>query len=215
MRKHELLPRVDPGAAPRVAWKDTRELRVELGEHRIKSKPFARVKKLLHKMNCIHPSLMPGEVASVLEKYKRDLNPHVIVRRQHLVDEYGRALGLGRRKTSKAAAWLVEGDGQVLVNGKSLADVFGRVHDRESAIWALKATQRIGRYNVWALVNGGGVTGQAEALTLAVAKSLLVHEPALKPALRKAGCVTRDPRNVERKKPGFLKARKRPTWVKR
>ena len=69
--------------------------------------------------------------------------------------------------------------------GKTLAEAFGRIHDRESAIWALKATDRMDKYNVWALVSGGGTTGQAEALTLAVGKALLAHEPGLKPALRR------------------------------
>jgi small subunit ribosomal protein S9 len=102
-----------------------------------------------------------------------------------VIDELGRAKGVGRRKTSSAVAWLVEGEGEVLVNGKSLSEFFGRLHHRESAVWALKATQRLDKYNVFALVQGGGLTGQAEAMTLAVAKSLLVHEPALKPALRR------------------------------
>ena len=79
----------------------------------------------------------------------------------------------------------MEGTGEVLVNGKTLAEAFGKVHDRESAIWALKATERVDKYNVWALVEGGGTTGQAEALTLAIAKALLAHEPLLKPALRR------------------------------
>jgi len=132
-----------------------------------------------------------------------------------LVDEDGRAYAYGRRKSSRAQVWLVEGEGEVLVNGKSLVDVFSRIHDRESALWALKSTARLDKYNVWIKVHGGGTTGQAEAITLAVGKALMVHEPALKPALRRAGCVTRDPRRVERKKPGKLKARKMPAWVKR
>ncbi|OAA71594.1 37S ribosomal protein S9 [Cordyceps fumosorosea ARSEF 2679] len=114
-----------------------------------------------------------------------------------------------------ARAFVVEGTGEVLVNGKTLGEAFGRVHDRESAIWALLATGRLDKYNVWALVEGGGTTGQAEAMTMAVAKGLLAHEPALKPALRKAGCITRDPRKVERKLHGHVKARKSPAWVKR
>ena len=101
------------------------------------------------------------------------------------MDQWGRARGVGRRKSSNAVVYLVEGEGEVLVNGQSLTQAFGRVHDRESAIWALKATDRIDKYNVWAVVNGGGTTGQAEALTLGVAKALMVHEPDLKPALRR------------------------------
>jgi small subunit ribosomal protein S9 len=98
-------------------------------------------------------------------------------------------------------------------------------------MWALKCTHRLDKYNVWATVAGGGTTGQAEALALAVAKAVCVHEPALKTSLRNgtssrpttsqpanpapAGCIARDPRAVERKKPGHLKARKKPAWVKR
>lgn len=148
-------------------------------------------------------------------RYKKDSQPGDIKPKPGVIDELGRAKGVGRRKTSSATAWIVEGEGEVLVNGKSLAHYFGRLHDRESAVWALKASQRLDKYNIFALTSGGGVTGQAEALTLAVAKALLVHEPALKPVLRQAGCVTRDPRKVERKKPGHVKARKMPAWVKR
>jgi len=158
---------------------------------------------------------MPVTVKAALDHYKRDIQPQLNEAKPILIDKFGRALAAGRRKSSTARAWVVEGTGEYLVNGKTLAEAFGRIHDRESAIWALKATERVDKYNVWALVEGGGTTGQAEALTLAIAKALLAHEPALKPALRRAGCVTRDPRRVERKKPGHLKARKMPTWVKR
>jgi len=181
----------------------------------VKAAKYHKIIEILHRLNHIHPSVMPAEVQRALNNYKRDVNPHENVAKPIPIDQFGRALGVGRRKSSTARAWLVEGTGEVLINGKTLAEAFGRVHDRESAIWALKATDRIDKYNLWALVSGGGTTGQAEALTLAVGKALLSHEPALKPALRRAGCVTRDPRRVERKKPGHLKARKMPTWVKR
>ena len=151
----------------------------------IKSAKYHRIIELLHRLNHIHPELMPAEVTEILEKYKRDINPHDNKAKPGVIDEFGRSKGIGRRKTSSAIAWLVEGEGEVLINGKTLSRMFGRLHDRESAVWALKATQRLDKYNVWALVKGGGVTGQAEALTLAVAKALLVHEPLLKPALRR------------------------------
>jgi hypothetical protein len=79
---------------------------------------------------------------------------------------------------------VVEGTGEAMVNGKTLTDYFGRLHDRESAVWALKATQRLDKYNVWAVTSGGGTTGQAESIMLAVTKGLMAHEPDLKPALR-------------------------------
>jgi len=128
---------------------------------------------------------MPEEVRLALATYKRAVQPAENPPKPQFVDEVGRAYGLGRRKTSTARVWLVEGEGEVLINGKILTAMFGRLHDRESALWALKVTERLDKYNVWALVEGGGVTGQAEALTLALARALLVHEPLLKPALRR------------------------------
>jgi small subunit ribosomal protein S9 len=124
-------------------------------------------------------------VQEVLKTYQRTINPNANVARARTIDEHGRSRGLGRRKASTARVWLVEGEGEVLINGKPITKAFDKPHDRESAIWALKATQRVDKYNVWALVSGGGMTGQAEALTLGVARALLVHEPALKPVLRR------------------------------
>lgn len=120
-----------------------------------------------------------------MEPYKRDVNPYGIIRRPGTIDSDGRAYGVGRRKSSSARVYLVQGEGEVLVNGKSINSAFGRIHDRESALWALKATGRADKYNVWALVSGGGSTGQAEAITLGLARALMVHEPMLKPALRR------------------------------
>ncbi|KAI9837569.1 MAG: hypothetical protein M1819_007220 [Sarea resinae] len=214
LRKYLTLPMCEPGSAPRVAWKTLAEYRLLVGEP-VKAAKYHKIIEILQRLNRIHSSLMPEEVQAAMQTYKRDLNPHDVVRRVQKIDRYGRSIGVGRRKASTAQVWLVEGEGEVMVNGKSLAGAFSRLHHRESAIWALKSTQRIDKYNVWAMVKGGGLTGQAEAMTLGLAKALLVHEPLLKPALRRAGCITRDPRRVERKKPGKLKARKMPAWVKR
>lgn len=161
------------------------EYRNMSGEQILATKWYKAV-KILQRLNHIHPSLMPEEVTVALNKFKRNINPYQKIVKEPYVDSMGRTFGAGRRKTSTARAYLVEGSGEVLINGKTLVDAFGRIHDRESAIWPLKATDRIGKYNLWALVQGGGgTTGQAEALTLAVAKALLAHEPALKPALRR------------------------------
>jgi len=185
------LPRVPAGEAPRVAWRTLQEYKNMVGED-IQRTRYYRMIEILADLNRIEGSLMPEVVKSALEYYKRDVNPFQNVKKPVYVDSLGRALGLGRRKASSARAWVVEGTGEVLINGKKLSDYFGRIHDRESAIWPLKATDRIGKYNVWALVEGGGTTGQAEALTLAVAKALMVHEPSLKPALRRGeyNCIT-------------------------
>jgi small subunit ribosomal protein S9 len=184
LQRYSGLPVVKPGEAPRVAWRSLVDYRNMVGES-VKASKYHKIVETLQRLNHIHPSLMPGDVTAALNQYKRDINPYQNTPKAPFIDGGGKALGVGRRKTSTARAWLVEGTGEVLVNGKTLADAFGRVHDRESAIWALKATERIDKYNVWALVAGGGTTGQAEALTLAVGKALLAYEPALKPALRR------------------------------
>jgi small subunit ribosomal protein S9 len=186
LSRYSHLPTVKPTDAPRVAWRSLVEYRNIVGETVMASK-YHKIVEILRRLNLIHQSLVPTEVSAALNEYKRDLNPFQNVAKVAPVDKFGRTLGVGRRKASTARAWVVEGTGEVLINGKSLADTFGRIHDRESAIWALKATQRIDKYNVWALVSGGGTTGQAEALTLAVGKALMGHEPALKPALRRGG----------------------------
>lgn len=184
LRKHQLLPLLPPGQAPRVAWKTIDQYKTELAEP-IRSKSYNTLLQLLKRLNYIHSSLMPQEVTDALEKYKRDVQPHLNVPNPIIVNEFGVARALGRRKSSTATVHLVEGTGECLVNGRSLTEYFGRLHDRESAIWALKATQRIDKYNVWALASGGGTTGQAEAITLGLARALLAHEPDLKPALRR------------------------------
>lgn len=214
LRRVATLPTIPTYEAPKVAWKNIDQYRIMTNEP-VKTQRFHKMVHILRRLNCIHPSLMPPEVLEAMKRYKKESQPGDVVPAPGVVDEWGRARGVGRRKTSTAVAWLVEGEGEMLVNGKSLAQFFGRLHHRESAVWALKATSRLDKYNLFGVVSGGGATGQAEALTLAVAKALLVHEPALKPALRRAGCVTRDPRKVERKKTGHVKARKMPTWVKR
>ncbi|KAJ4389113.1 37S ribosomal protein S9, mitochondrial [Gnomoniopsis smithogilvyi] len=214
MRKYAHLPTVPSDQLKRVAFRTLKDYRLAVGED-VKASEYARCMTLVKRLNKIHPKLAPPNIKDAIEPFTRDIDPHLHKAKDIPVDRFGRTLGVGKRKTSVARAWVVEGVGEVLVNGKSLADAFGRIHDRESAVWALKATARTDKYNVWALVEGGGTTGQAEALAMAVGKALMAHEPALKPALRRAGVVTRDPRGVERKKPGHLKARKKPAWVKR
>ena len=151
----------------------------------VKAAKYHKIIDVLHRLNRIHPALMPEELKEAMEPYKRDVNPYANRPTPGIIDEFGRASGIGRRKSSSAKVFLVEGEGKVLVNGRSINEAFGRIHDRESALWALKATGRIDKYNVWALVTGGGTTGQAEAITLGAARALLVHEPDLKPALRR------------------------------
>ena len=194
VRKYWTLPVLPPGEAPRIAWKTLSQYKV-LNSEPVKAARYTKIVELLQRLNYIHPSLMPQEVKDALNRFMRDLQPFNNVPKPVYVDEYGRARGIGRRKSSHAVAYLVEGEGEVLINGKPLTDAFGTLHDRESAIWALKATDRVDKYNVWGIVKGGGTTGQAEALTLAVSKALMVHEPDLKPALRRGESVFHTPRS--------------------
>ncbi|RAL02771.1 mitochondrial 37S ribosomal protein uS9m [Aspergillus ibericus CBS 121593] len=214
LAKYASLPTVSPSDAPRMAWFKLLQFRDVVGEP-VPTKKYKALLKLLQRLNRIDPTVAPEEVRSALGLFLRPGNPFGVKPAPATVDDKGRARGKGKRKASSAVVHLVEGEGEVLVNGKTLNEVFPRLHDRESAVWALRCTSRLDKYNVWATVQGGGVTGQAEAITLAVARALLVHEPALKPILRKAGVITVDARRVERKKPGHVKSRKMPTWVKR
>ncbi|PHH81218.1 hypothetical protein CDD80_54 [Ophiocordyceps camponoti-rufipedis] len=212
--KYNSLPVLELEEEDPAPWATIDDMRVRLGEP-FKTSNFAKVKKLARRLQSIIPSLMPAEVKHTLQGMMRDHDPLKRIKTPKFIDKFGRAVAVGKRKESTARAFVVEGTGEVLINGKTLSEIFSRVHDRESAIWALTATDRLSKYNVWVLVEGGGTTGRAEAITLAVARALVMHEPALKSALRKAGCITRDRRVVERKKHGHVKARKMPTWVKR
>ena len=181
-RKYELLPQVAPGEAPPVAWKSLLQYKTELGEP-VRPLRYSILIKLLDRLNNIHPSVLPVEVQRAMEGFKRATQPSLHTRKVIPIDDKGRANGVGHRKSSTASVFLVEGEGEVLVNNRSLAQYFGRLHDRESALWPLKATQRMDKYNVWALAKGGGTTGQAEAITLGVAKALVAHEPGLREML--------------------------------
>lgn len=184
LRKYQTLPTLTPSEAPRVAWRALAQYRLQVGEP-VRASKYHKIIEVLQRLNLIHSSLMPEDLAQAMQTYKRDIDPYANVPKPGKIDEDGRAVGVGRRKASSAKVYLVEGDGEVLVNGRSLNSAFPRIHDRESALWALKATRRMDKYNVWALVTGGGLTGQAESITLGLAKALLVHEPMLKPALRR------------------------------
>ncbi|KAK6350725.1 37S ribosomal protein S9, mitochondrial [Orbilia javanica] len=212
--KYQTLPTILPSEVPRTAWRTLPDFRSMAGGV-IQASKYKKVRAVLQRLNRIQPDLMPEEVKAVLDNYKRPDFAAMQRRRPKIIDRFGRARAAGRRKTSNAEAYLVEGSGGCYVNGKPLFEMFPRLVDRESILWPLKVTNRVDRYNVWASSRGGGISGQAGAITLAVTKALLTHEPLLKPVLRRAGVITRDPRTVERKKHGKRKARDMPAWVAR
>ncbi len=121
----------------------------------------------------------------------------------------------GKRKTAVARVRLRRGDGRITVNSRSLADYFGRPTSRMIVEQPLVLTETKGQYDVHVNVRGGGISAQAAAIRHGVTRALLETNPDFRPALKKAGYVTRDPRKVERKKYGRHKARKRPQYSKR
>jgi small subunit ribosomal protein S9 len=123
--------------------------------------------------------------------------------------------GVGRRKESTARVRIVPEAGALTVNGKAAKDFFTRVGDLERAFSALAAVGRENQMTVSAMVAGGGVTGQSEAVRQGVARALVKMDETLRATLRKAGLLTRDDRMKERKKPGLKRARKAPTYTKR
>jgi len=189
--KYGGLPTVPRHMAARVPWKRFADYQRNRGEQ-IKQSAFTLALGKVKRLAAIQPELMPDEVREAVDSWKRSLDSAVNVAKEMPIDRFGRVVAVGRRKTSVARAWVVEGTGEVQINGKSVVETFGRTHDRESAVWPLRVTERLDKYNVWALVEGGGSTGQAEALTMAIAKALVSHEPALKPILRK-GKITAGP----------------------
>ncbi|KZP01081.1 ribosomal protein S5 domain 2-like protein, partial [Calocera viscosa TUFC12733] len=157
------------------------------------------------------------------------------------LDQYGRSYGHGARKTSTARVWMIATDPTlptarpfeppipispppssgplltttILVNSMPLATYFTQVYDREMIIRPLRVTGLLGAFNIFALVQGGGTTGQADAVANGLARAIMGHAPQMKGVLSQAGLLHRDPRVVERKKTGRAKAREGYTWVKR
>jgi len=124
--------------------------------------------------------------------------------------------GLGRRKTASARVRLHPGgDGTIIINNRPANEYFGRDWDLSHLSEALVVTNNTGHFNVTVLVNGGGITGQAGAIRLGIARALLKADPDYRPTLRKYGLLTRDARAKERKKPGLKRARKAPQYTKR
>jgi small subunit ribosomal protein S9 len=122
---------------------------------------------------------------------------------------------VGRRKTAVARVYMQPGNGEISINGKQIETYFPSELKRIVVNQPLTVTEKIGQYTINVNVAGGGITGQAEAVRLAIARALVEESIENKPALKKEGFMTRDSRMVERKKPGRRKARKRFQWVKR
>ncbi len=123
--------------------------------------------------------------------------------------------GTGRRKTAVARVRLYSGSGNIIVNGRPLMEMFSRVVHQKRLRDALDASGLGETFNVQAKVAGGGVNAWADAVAHGIARALVAFDERLRPALRKAGLLTRDPRVKERKKYGLKRARKAPQYTKR
>ncbi|MFO7166628.1 MAG: 30S ribosomal protein S9 [Chloroflexota bacterium] len=124
--------------------------------------------------------------------------------------------GTGRRKTAVARVRLFPGTGELVVNGKSVEEYFGaRELLHKMVLQPLELTGNTSNLNVLVKVRGGGSAGQAGAVRHGIARALLDMDPELRPTLKQAGLLTRDPRVKERKKAGLKRARKRPQYTKR
>ena len=123
--------------------------------------------------------------------------------------------GTGRRKNSTARVFIKQGTGQISINGRTIDQYFGRPTSRMVVAQPLELLDLVGKFDIYVTVTGGGISGQAGAIRHGLTRALMEYDESFRPALRKAGYVTRDARSVERKKVGLHKARKRPQYSKR
>jgi small subunit ribosomal protein S9 len=124
--------------------------------------------------------------------------------------------GIGRRKESIARVRVMNGSGSLTVNTKPGQEYFTRVGDLQDVLAPIQAAgEDPSQFDITVIVKGGGVTGQTDAVQMGMARAMVLMKPDSKPALRKGGFLTRDPRIKERKKPGLKRARKAPTYTKR
>lgn len=196
-------------------WIKYTQYKEKAGGEMLKETEYLQIVTILKRLDAIDPELRSTELENELKQYAKDTSNLEAQRTVKTLDEHGRAIAVGRRKASSAKIFVVKGDGECLVNGKSFETAFPKESDRQKILLPFQMTETVGQFNIFGLARGGGSSGQAGALQLALSKALCIHNPLWKQRLSSAGLLHRDPRSVERKKPGKKKARKMPTWVKR
>jgi small subunit ribosomal protein S9 len=150
------------------------------------------------------PAAAPGPTTAAIPE---DVKPQL--------DEFGRAYATGKRKNAVARVWIRPGGGKIDVNGRDSPTYFARPVLRMLINQPLVATNRLGQFDVWCTVKGGGLSGQAGAVRHGISQALTRYEPGLRPLLKSQGFLTRDSRVVERKKYGKAKARRSFQFSKR
>ena len=153
------------------------------------------------------PAAPPPSAAAAFAPLPEDVQPKR--------DALGRSYATGKRKNAVARVWIKPGNGRIEVNGRDSPIYFARPVLRMLISQPFVVTDRLGQFDVWCTVKGGGLSGQAGAVRHGISKALTFYEPGLRPALKHGGFLTRDSRVVERKKYGRHKARRRPQYSKR
>ncbi|TMJ75837.1 MAG: 30S ribosomal protein S9 [Alphaproteobacteria bacterium] len=153
------------------------------------------------------PAAPPPSAATAFAPLPEDVQPKR--------DALGRSYATGKRKNAVARVWIKPGNGRIEVNGRDSPIYFARPVLRMLISQPFVVTDRLGQFDVWCTVKGGGLSGQAGAVRHGISKALTFYEPGLRPALKHGGFLTRDSRVVERKKYGRHKARRRPQYSKR
>ncbi|KAI8894236.1 ribosomal protein S5 domain 2-type protein [Globomyces pollinis-pini] len=171
----------------------------------------------VHRLNLLYPVIeQDAELKTFLQQFvpigkSLDVTPVTILE----LDEFQRSYTTGSRKTSRSQVWITKGTGQIYVNGNNLIEHFNDMADRRKILLPFEATNTLGKYNVWCIVQGGGKSGHADAIKVAIARGLVIHDETTRKILSDLNLTRIDVRQVERKKTGQPKARKKNTWVKR
>ena len=153
------------------------------------------------------PAPGPGTVPPTMAPVPEDVQP--------IRDEFGRSYATGKRKNAVARVWIKPGSGKIEVNGRDSPVYFARPVLRMLINQPFVITDRLGQFDVWCTVKGGGLSGQAGAVRHGISRALTFYEPGLRPVLKHNGFLTRDSRVVERKKYGKAKARRSFQFSKR
>ncbi|CAN6633478.1 small ribosomal subunit protein uS9m [Trichomonascus vanleenenianus] len=220
LQRHINLPTIAKDQVDnRTTWLSQEDYRAMLGGIHFKPKYYKELVRHLTRLSVIDPQLMPNEVRNNLAPFTKRKSDNYVAKKYPSLDELGRAIAVGRRKTASARVQMVKSSetikGQVLINNRPLFDYFPRLADRNTVMYPLKVVGGESSYNMFITVSGGGLAGQASAVAHGIARALVIHNPLFLTRLSRAGVLQRDARKKERKKPGKPKARKSYTWVKR
>lgn len=239
LRKEHIFPLPPHLAVPipRASWLGATEMSSIL-DTKLRTSHYRRVTSLLNQLAMLREIAKRAEQPDVLvplqdllSQYERPTSLGLDASYEKPdghIDQFGRSVSMGRRKESSAKAYMIKAKvaetpaddtiatsldhvptGQILINSLPIHQHFPRPSDREIILRPLRLAGLIGYYNIFALTKGGGTSGQAGAVALAIARGVATHRPELREVLLKDGLLHRDPRMVERKKTGLAKARKR------